>query len=71
MSTLFYYFIDAYSVLNFKSRQLKNFCENNQVKQIFATPYHPQTCGIVERINGSIIEKLRVELKENMHKNKD
>ena len=50
--------------LNFKS-QLKNFCENNQIKQIFATPYHPQTCGMVERINGSIIEKLRVELKEH------
>ena len=50
---------------NFQSRVLKNFCENHGIKRIFATPYHPQTCGMVERINGTIIEKLRVELKDH------
>ena len=44
---------------------MKSFCRQNEIKQIFATPYHPQTCGMVERINGILIEKLRVSLMEH------
>ena len=50
---------------NLQSRVLKNFCENHGINRIFATPYHPQTCGMVERINGTIIEKTHSRIKRS------
>ena len=47
---------------NFTGRALKTFCTENNIKHIFSTPYHPQTNGIVEKANGTIITKLRLAL---------
>ena len=47
---------------NFTGRALKDFVHKNQMKHIFSTPYHPQTNGIVEKANGTIITKLRLAL---------
>ena len=47
---------------NFKSNTIKQFCAKNKIKHVFATPYHPQTCGTVERVNGTLITKLGAAL---------
>jgi transposase InsO family protein len=47
---------------NFKSRELKDFLNTHKVKHSFSSSYHPQTNGIVEKANGTIIEKLRAAM---------
>ena len=47
---------------SFDSREMKAFYRQHNIKHIVSTPYHPQTNGIVERANGTIIAKLRTEL---------
>jgi transposase InsO family protein len=46
----------------FTSKTLKSFLSQNHIKHTLSTPYHPQTNGIVERANGTIITKLRAAL---------
>lgn len=48
--------------LSFKSKIFNKFLSNNGIKHTFSTPYHPQTNGIVERANGTIISKVRAAL---------
>jgi transposase InsO family protein len=47
---------------NFKSRELKDFLDTNKVRHSFSSSYHPQTNGIVEKANGTLIEKLRTAM---------
>ena len=34
--------------LEYKNNIIKNFCENNNLKQIFSAPRHPETNGVIE-----------------------
>ncbi|MGL5706860.1 MAG: integrase core domain-containing protein [Aeromonas sp.] len=43
----------------FKNRVIEAFCNENEIKWKYSSPYHPQTNGVVERFNGTIIRKLR------------
>ena len=50
---------------NFKSftnKTFRDYLSQNKIKQILGTPYHPQTQGSVERVNGTLIMKLRTAL---------
>ena len=50
--------------MSYKSKHFKDFIANNKMKHILCTAYHPQTQGMVERVNGTIIVKLRTALLE-------
>ncbi|RWS04578.1 Retrotransposable element Tf2 protein type 1-like protein [Dinothrombium tinctorium] len=47
---------------SFTSSYLKQFLKKSNIRHTFSTPYHPQTNGIVERLNGTIMTKLRLAL---------
>lgn len=38
----------------FKNKSLSNLCSKYQIKQIFGTPYHPQSQGCIERFNQTL-----------------
>jgi hypothetical protein len=44
---------------------MKSFCKGLGVKQRFTTPYHPQTDGLVERMNRSLLNTLRTCVAED------
>ena len=44
---------------SYASHQFRSFCRKSGIKHIFSTPYRPQTNGLVERFNQSIITALR------------
>ena len=43
----------------FRNNMIKEFCKLVQVNHKFSTPYHPQTNGAVENLNGVLINTLR------------
>src|SRR5690606_34195715 len=47
---------------SFQAKDLNKFLKLNNIKHTFSTPYHPQTNGIVERVNGTLFEKIRANL---------
>lgn len=47
---------------NFTSNEIKRCLNRHNIKHLLSTPYHPQTNGIVERFNGTLITKLRFVL---------
>ncbi|RWR99422.1 Retrotransposable element Tf2 protein type 1-like protein [Dinothrombium tinctorium] len=47
---------------NFSSSTLNQFLRKYNIRHSYSTPYHPQTNGIVEKVNGTIITKLRASL---------
>lgn len=53
---------------NFQSNVLKQCLKRHQIKHIYSTPYHPQTNGIVERINGTLMVKVRASLQDHPHR---
>ena len=53
---------------SFVSRNMKEFYRRHNIQHIVSTPYHPQTNGIVERANGTILTRLRSELMDNRRK---
>jgi len=34
---------------NFRSREIMEYCDKNKIEQVFSSPYHPQSNGLVER----------------------
>lgn len=49
---------------NFTSKKFKNLFKNRKIKRSFATPYHPQTNGIIEKVNHVLVERLKIACKE-------
>ena len=46
----------------FKNNRLAHLFNKHKIKQYFITPYHPSSNGITERVNGTIVTKLRLAL---------
>lgn len=44
----------------FTSKEFREFCESNNIKLIYTTPYWPQQNGEVERQNRSILKRLTI-----------
>ena len=40
--------------LNFISKTMQKYCEITGIKQIRTSPYHPQTDGMMERLNATL-----------------
>jgi hypothetical protein len=53
---------------NYTSKQFKNFLAENKVIHSLTSPYHPQTNATCEKTNGTIVEKLRIAIKEKNHR---
>ncbi|UYV75014.1 hypothetical protein LAZ67_12002096, partial [Cordylochernes scorpioides] len=47
---------------NFNSKEFKRCLKVHNIKQTFTTPYHPQSNGMCEKANGTIMTKLRTAL---------
>jgi len=43
---------------HFKNQMIHHLLEKFRIKQLFSTPYHPQTNGLVERFNRTLCEAL-------------
>ena len=43
---------------NFLSKLLKEICRLVNTVKVFTTSYHPQTDGLVERLNGTLVQSL-------------
>jgi Integrase core domain len=43
---------------HFNNQFLKGLCEKFEIEHLMSTPYHPQTNGLVERFNRTLIESL-------------
>ncbi|KAE9190402.1 hypothetical protein PF004_g21913 [Phytophthora fragariae] len=54
----------GYRGTNFISELAKSFYETLGVKKLFGAAYHPQTQGLVERFNGTLIGMLRMVVSE-------
>lgn len=52
---------------NFCSEVFKQLEKLFGIKHIFASPYHPQTCGALERSHSTLKEYLRSYIGENQH----
>ena len=50
---------------NFTSKTMADCLKRHHIKHIQSTPYHPQTNGIVERINGTLMTKVRAAIQDN------
>src|SRR6266511_5770992 len=47
---------------NFTADEVKNWCANLGIKIDYASVYHPQTNGQVERTNGLIMSRIKPQL---------
>ncbi|XP_063895318.1 uncharacterized protein LOC135118122 [Helicoverpa armigera] len=52
---------------NFTSEVIKQLTKLFGIKHILASPYHPQTCGALERSHATLKEYLRPFVNENAH----
>ncbi|UYV75361.1 hypothetical protein LAZ67_12003633 [Cordylochernes scorpioides] len=50
---------------NFTSKEFNKFLNEHQVQHTYSTPYHPQSNGLCEKMNDTILTKLRTNLQEN------
>ena len=51
--------------LSFRSSKFRKCLDNLQIKRSHSTPYHPQSNGVVERVNGTLITRLRATIVDN------
>jgi transposase InsO family protein len=51
--------------VEFKNKAMSDYCEAFGIRQHFCTPYHPQSDGVVERFNRSLIAMLRAYVNES------
>ncbi|UYV77574.1 hypothetical protein LAZ67_15001604, partial [Cordylochernes scorpioides] len=49
---------------NFTCRSFKGFLSENKIAHSLATPYHPQTCGMVEKANHTLLTRLGAAILE-------
>ena len=49
---------------NFTSNTFRNYLKKHDIHCSNSSPYHPQTCGHVEKVNHTLITRLRVKLME-------
>jgi hypothetical protein len=56
--------------LEFANQQMIDFCTKYGIKQLFASPYHPQTNGLVERINKTLADTI-TKISRETNKNWD
>ena len=49
---------------HFESNLFKEFCQMLNIKKARTTPYHPQCDGQVERINRTIIDLLKLNIRD-------
>lgn len=45
---------------NFLFKLLKEICRLVNTEKVFTTSYHPQTDGLVERLNGTLVQSLSI-----------
>ena len=45
----------------FRSESFEELLKSYNIKHIFSTPYHPSSCGVVERVNRTIKELLKAQ----------
>ncbi|UYV84707.1 K02A2.6-like, partial [Cordylochernes scorpioides] len=50
---------------NFTSKEFNKFLNEHQVQHTYSTPYHPQSNGLCEKMNDTILTKLRTNFQEN------
>ncbi|UYV78277.1 hypothetical protein LAZ67_16000751, partial [Cordylochernes scorpioides] len=50
---------------NFTSKEFNKFLNEHQVQHTYSTAYHPQSNGLCEKMNDTILTKLRTNLQEN------
>lgn len=53
---------------HFNNRLLQGLVEKFQIQHLMSTPYHPQTNGLVERFNRTLVESLAKTASENLSK---
>jgi hypothetical protein len=56
--------------LEFANQQMIDFCTKYGIKQLFASPYHPQTNGLVERTNKTLADTI-TKISRETNKNWD
>lgn len=49
----------------FTSAEFKQFLKDNKIRQQLSTPYHPQTQGLVERMNKTLNQRIRLSVNPN------
>lgn len=49
-------------------KEFKDFCANDGIEIFYTTPFHHQSNGMVERLNRSLLNMLRVYVDENQKK---
>ena len=52
---------------NFEAKVLKEVCQLLGVKKTRTTPYHPQSDGLVERFNRTLLDMLNMAVKDDEH----
>ena len=45
---------------NFESKVIKNICDLLQIRKTRTSPYHPQSDGLVERFNRTLLNLLSI-----------
>ena len=58
------YYKHSYQGANFESNLMKEICNLYKIKKTRTTPYHPQSDGLVERMNRTLIDTIALVAKD-------